>query len=130
MDLIACCVAAIGLHLGSAHIDVDPAAPKFTGVNPGVYAEFKNGMIAGTYRNSLARQSAYLGYKVVIARHAPFQIDVGVGAVTGYPMKVAPLVLPSLHMDLGPHYGVRVSYLPKIKFTQAHVVHVSLDYRF
>jgi hypothetical protein len=124
------CVAALGLHVASAHLDVAQGTPPLSGINPGVYVEFKRGAVLGVYHNSLGRRSAYAAYKFNLARNEDAEFGVALGGVTGYDWRVSPFVLPTLRLALGPRYGARIDYVPKTSFTRAHVFHLSLEYKF
>lgn len=67
----------VGLDLVSAHI---PHAADQNNVNPGIYARFDNGLLLGTYRNTIRRQSLLIAYQ------HDFNATFGVliGAVSGY----------------------------------------------
>ncbi len=52
----------LGLHLLSAHLgDLDPGAHPRT-FTPGIYAVAPSGVTAGAYRNSLDKDTVYLGW--------------------------------------------------------------------
>jgi len=130
IDLL-CCVMAVGLHLGSAHIDPYPTAPQLSGSNPGAYIQFKNDIVIGTFRNSLRKQSNYLAYAFPVFVSDEVEGSIVVGGITGYPQhKVTPLIMPVIRFKLSDHAGIRVGYLPKIQATQAHVLHFMVEYRF
>ena len=131
MSGILCCVAAVGLHLGSQHFAPLPNQPEFNNRNPGLYVVFSNQVAVGTFYNSLRRQSSYLGYNLQLATYGPVSFDILVGGITGYPLaKVAPLVLPSARFALTHNVGLRVGFLPRTKVTGAYVVHFMAEYRF
>lgn len=98
-----CATVAIGLHLATAHF-----SPGYESFNPGVYAvcdaPVVGPVVAGAYRNSEGRGSAYVGKVFALG-----QMQIVVGAVTGYQRQpVLPLLVPSLL--LWDH--VRLSVLP------------------
>lgn len=131
MTGILCCVAAVGLHLGSQHFAPLPNQPEFNNRNPGLYVLFDNRVAVGTFYNSLRRQSAYVGYNVPLATYEPIKFDILVGGITGYPLaKVAPLLLPSARFALTHNVRLRVGFLPRTKVTGAYVVHFMAEYRF
>jgi len=131
MDLITCCIAAVGLHVGSAHFAPEPNSEKLNGVNPGIYVKFTNDVVLGTFRNSHNRQSTYLAYEFKLGNNPTLQPSVLLGGITGYSAApVLPLVSPSVLWQVSPHTGVRLSYIPKVRIMRAHVVHLSLEYTF
>lgn len=131
MTGILCCVAAVGLHLGSQHFAPLPNQPEFNNRNPGLYVLFDNRVAVGTFYNSLRRQSAYVGYNVPLATYGPIKFGILVGGITGYPLaKVAPLVLPSARFALAHNVRLRVGFLPRTKVTGAYVAHFMAEYRF
>lgn len=69
--------AAIGLHVGSAHV---PHKPRQSNFNPGLYVRFGNGFTAGAYRNTIDRLSVYAGVTINLAG----PLDITLGAISGY----------------------------------------------
>lgn len=69
----------LGIHLLTAH-----SMPGYETVTPGIYTRHESGFSAGTYRNSIGRQSTYAGwtFETEDKRWA-----LTVGAVTGYQRK-------------------------------------------
>ena len=65
-------IVAIGLHVGTAHIDPDMPLNDF---NPGIYAVLDNGVTVGTYYNSIRKQTVYAGYTT---KYKQFSLMVGV----------------------------------------------------
>ena len=110
---------SVGVHIGSWHSE-----PGFNNVNPGVYVNH-NGWTAGTYWNSLRKQSVYAGYTF---EYKMFGLTVG--AITGYPSPVLPLVVPSVKFASPFGGSMRVLYIPYIKQTGAHVLHLTQEWRF
>lgn len=128
LALASCSAAAettVGMHIGSQHIDADA---KYNNFNPGVYV-VHNGWTAGTYYNSIKKVSVYGGYTFEYPV-GPGTAGLTVGAITGYWRSVNPLVAPSYAVPIGKDYSVRLFYLPKVKFTGAHVVHLAIERRF
>ena len=68
----------VGLHLASHHF---PSYDYQQNFNPGVYVRFDNGLTAGGYRNTIGRNSFYVGYTLE-GKETPFALTVG--AITGY----------------------------------------------
>lgn len=119
MDLTA---VVLGLHLFSFH-----SAPGFNDVNPGVYAQFDNGVTVGTYFNSERRQTFYAGKTFNL--YGP--IDLTVGVITGYSAaSVLPMAVPSARVRLGERVNLRVAYVPKIEKRGAHAVSFMIERRF
>lgn len=129
---LCCAVAAVGLHLGSFHLDPYAGAPALNGFNPGAYVEFSNQVVLGTYHNSVSRPSVYLAYNWRLGSLGDnTEFALLTGGITGYPLtRVVPLVVPSVRFALGKNYGLRVAYIPKMPATQAHVVHFAYEFRF
>lgn len=115
-----------GLHVGSWHSE-----PGYNNSNPGVYGSTADGWTAGTYYNSIRRQSAYAGWTGRRDVNAYVSAEVALGLVTGYKVApVLPLVAPSvvLHGTSGP--AARITVLPKFFDAQgASVVHLSLEWK-
>lgn len=96
---LAACV--LGLHLGTYHVDRNAGYNEF---NPGVYANC-NGFTAGHYRNSINKDSNYLGYTYTSGR---FSITSGV--VSGYKNTTMPMIIPSVKVSK----HLRILVLPPI----------------
>jgi len=131
MPDLFCCIAAVGLHLASAHIDPAPWLQErgINNINPGVELEFTSGATFGAYRNTLNGTSLYAGY----THHFPAMLRVHpviqVGAVTyeGRPYAAA---LAGLQFPLTNTWDARIVYVPKIDITGAHVLHLLAIRRF
>lgn len=115
-------IMAIGIHIGTAHVDPDMPLNDF---NPGVYAVFDNGVTVGTYYNSIRKQTVYAGYT---AKYKQFSLMVG--GATGYNYKVVPMIVPSVVLPLAEDFNLRIAYIPKMKITGAHVVHFTVEKTF
>lgn len=111
----------IGLHIATAHIDQDFP---MNGANPGIYVQANN-IVAGTYYNSLYKQTYYAGYML---EHSRFALTLGVA--NGYEQGLTPMVIPSTRFNVGELLRLRVTYLPKINATASHVVHFSIEKEF
>ncbi|MBK9133371.1 MAG: hypothetical protein IPM15_03180 [Betaproteobacteria bacterium] len=104
----------LGLHLLSAHLgDLDPGAHprRFT---PGIYAVAPSGVTAGAYRNSLDKDTVYLGWTWRSGYHVgPFtDVTFTAAAATGYSeAKVVPLLAVAATLGHGP-YAPRVLWAP------------------
>lgn len=109
-----------GLHLVSYH---EPDKT-YNNTNPGAYYRHPDGWTAGFYRNSVRRDSIYIGYTW---KYGIF--DITTAGVTGYFDKVQPLLVPSV--SLGTWYGVtpRIAYIPRVeKKIGSHVLHLMLEF--
>ena len=113
---MTCTSLILGLHLVTAHFDT---RIPHNDVNPGVYAVCDD-WVAGNYRNSQWRNSAYVGR----VWHAG-RIDIVTGAITGYrAAKVLPFVAPS--MKVGEH--LRIALLPPVKLSGWGGLHASWEW--
>lgn len=109
-----------GLHLVSYH---EPDKT-YNNTNPGLYYRHPDGWTAGFYRNSLRRDSIYVGYTWKYGI-----LDITTAGVSGYFHKVQPLLVPSV--SLGTWYGVtpRLAYIPRVeKKIGSHVLHLMLEF--
>lgn len=66
----------VGLHLASVHV---PAREGQRNFNPGIYIRFDNGVTAGTYANTLGKQTVYAGWTYEFD-----YVSVTLGVATGY----------------------------------------------
>ena len=110
----------IGAHLYTAHW-----SKHYNNVNTGLYYKTDTGLIAGVYRNSYDRPSAYVG---MVVHSGPFEIVAG--AATGYKgvcpkvcKTLTPMFVPSLALPLTSATTMRLS-LPN-----GQGVHLSLEYK-
>lgn len=130
MTDLLCCIAAIGVHLGSVHEGPQPVE-NLNPVNPGAYLQLRSGWVAGAYYNSVRRASVYAGYQLQAPAWGPVQAAVTLGVITGYQGRPLPALVPSVYVGLGQDgWGVRVSYIPKVQATKVHTVHFALERRF
>lgn len=120
--LVHCAARAdtVGVHLYTAHW-----SGNYNNVNTGLYYKTDTGLIAGMYRNSYDRPSAYVG---MVVHSGPFEI-VG-GVVTGYKgvcpkvcKALTPMFVPSLALPLTGSSTLRLSV------PNGQGVHLSLEYR-
>lgn len=91
--------AVVGVHGATWHAanqDKIPGSRGYNDANPGAYARWANGFTIGAYRNSLFRNSAYVGWTITDQAD---RFGLLVGAVSGYD-KLAP-------PGQGTHEGVR-----------------------
>lgn len=84
----------IGMHLGSWHSKYNSS---FNTTNPGMYLQY-NSFVVGTYKNSVSKQSNYVGYVQELTESCRYEVQVG--AVSGYNTKVLPYVAASVKFDL------------------------------
>lgn len=126
-------LTGLGIHVGSHHWP----AQDFNNTNPGVYLKgtinavpyVPDGTyVLGTFYNSERKQSVYAGYVYPLVGG----FDVVLGAISGYKASpVLPLVAPSYSLRiLDSAWTARLTYLPKIEKSGAHVLHLSLEYKF
>lgn len=111
----------IGLHVASVH-----SSGGFNNFNPGVYVRF-GGITAGTFRNSIRRQSAYIGY--TIETHGRLSFALTAGLVSGYRGNIL-LAVPSAayHTAIG---NVRLGFVPRPpKGGSASALHLMLEREF
>lgn len=134
MNELLCCIAALGMHIGSVHIDSDPWLVErgVNNFNPGLMVEFKSGATAGVYHNSLSGVSVYGGYThhfkafgSLPSVHPVAQV----GAVT-YDGHLYPAAVAGLQVNVVRQWDARIQYMPKLGVTGAHVVHLMAIRRF
>jgi len=80
----------VGVHTISHHFPDDEG---YNDNNIGLYARLDNGLTFGGYRNSIQRNSFYLGY----SHELPGPFSVTVGAVSGYQFKAGNGRKPGAH---------------------------------
>lgn len=117
------------VHVASVHTKAG-----YNNTNPGIGLRWADahgdGPVAGVYRNSEWRNSAYAGYAWNWQVAGPVSAQFVVGAVTGYKRgTVVPLVMPSVAYAVGPKTAVRLSGVPPVGSIPG-VVHLSFDYKF
>jgi hypothetical protein len=87
-------VLAIGMHLNSWHSKYNAT---FNTLNPGAFVQYQ-GYTAGTYYNSMRKQSSYAGKIWDLDQDCRYEVQVGF--VSGYATKVLPYVAASVKFDL------------------------------
>lgn len=128
--LIACTIVAmalmgksnaqtLGLHVGTVHEKAG-----FNDSNPGAYIVFNNGLTAGTYFNSISRQSNYIGYTV---KDSTDTFAVTLTAITGYRPDPQYAAIPSVRIPLTQSLSGRITVLYAPDCGVA--VHYSLEYK-
>lgn len=118
-------VVAIGLHLASVH-----GTDGFNNFNPGVYVQMEAGgeeWVAGTYYNSIRRQSVYAGWTY---KDGPLGIDWTFGVITGYQKSPLPLVAPSYSFKLTDEASARIVLLPNPFKPRESALHLAVEYRW
>lgn len=114
----------VGLHIATAHV-ASATASDMHAFNPGVYVRTPAGLTGGLYRNSEGRTSAYAGWT--------WTTDDGrwaltAGAVTGYDhARLSALVVPSVRIDAGDGWSVRLAGLPKPHSNGAAGIHLAIE---
>jgi len=120
-----------GVHVGSVHSNKNS---NWNNSNPGVYAvwgvhdlsTFADGnYVAGTYYNSIRKQSFYVGRLFEWGN-----VGLIAGVVTGYSRPALPMVVPTVRLDLTPHWKARITVVPKVDKNGAAAVHFSFEYKF
>jgi hypothetical protein len=139
----------IGLHLVSIHVPQQEGQRNF---NPGIYVrDSETGLTAGTYRNTLGKQTFYVGETVTFHR---FSITFGIA--TGYQRRTSvvacnpeqslywsrcysttrgaktyltPVVAPSVRLPQVFGATPRLSFMPGMAGT-SNVFHLSVEGRF
>lgn len=121
-----------GLHVQSLHI---PARENDNNANYGLYIRTDSGLTAGGYRNTLRRNSIYLGQTFEYG-----QFSLTLGGITGYQQKdgegysrgaitllgVVSYASPIQIMGLTPRFSLVPGHLVKAR----SVVHLSVERRF
>ncbi len=111
----------LALHLTSNHL----GAEGYNEENPGLGLRLGRGNwygALGFYKNSLRRDSVYVGAGKTLARRGPVALNLNGGLVSGYDLPVAPFLIPELALHLGRAQAM-VSYFPKIKMDGAKTEH-------
>jgi hypothetical protein len=157
-----CCAAhadplptVVGLHLVSYHAEKGGSSSSgdrgWNNRNPGVYAMWGNGATVGTFKNSLYRQSTYLGWTISDSSNLA---SLTLGVISGYDKitsgmgdhqdvrcdsthgcrlvnlksVILPLVVPSVRIGIMGGLSARLSLLAVPK--QPAAAHLSLEWRF
>lgn len=118
-------IVGLGLHLASVH-----GEDGFNNINPGIYLQAEiNGeqWVAGTYYNSIKRQSAYVGWTYT---EGPLGIEWTLGIITGYEKSPLPLVAPSYTFKLTEDTKARIVLLPNPFKPRQSALHLAVEWRF
>jgi hypothetical protein len=146
--------AVVGAHLVSYHVEKggssDPGDLGWNNKNRGLYARWGNGLTVGAFRNSLFRNSAYVGWTL---SDAADRFAVTLGAVSGYDKLtdgpgdhqavrcdgangcrtvnlksvILPLFVPSVRVGITDRLSARLSMLAVPRHPAA--VHLSMEWR-
>lgn len=130
-----------GVHLGSQH-DPDPGKLA-NNLNPGLYLRLNNGLTVGAYKNSLHKDTGYIGWT------SPefLRLSVTVGVASGYnPHGFIPLAVPTLRLftfytgsdgialtadpDKPGATSLRFAWIPRIEEKGTNVYHLMAERRF
>jgi hypothetical protein len=144
----------VGAHLVSYHVErggsSDPGDKGWNNKNPGIYARWRNGLTLGAYRNSLFKNSVYLGWTV---SDSADRLALTLGAVSGYDKMtdgpgdyqavrcdstngcrtvnlksvIVPLFVPSVRIGITNHLSARFSVLAIPQHPAA--LHLSLEWK-
>ena len=120
----------VGVHLGSVHI---PKKPYHNNVNPGVYVRYADWTV-GTYKNTISRQTVYLGY----SKELGGGFEAMAGGATGYQRKCEPVCYGFSRGAVAPIIGLTYSpktsgIRPRFWFTPglmgaSSVLHLSVEF--
>lgn len=125
---------AIAIHLLSNHL----GAKGYNESNPGVGVRFGLGNsdwygAFGNYKNSISRDSTYVGAGKTLAKMGPVSLNLNGGLVTGYgDSPVAPFLSPEIEMQIG-RARAMLNYFPKVKvgdMKSEHAIGLSLGVPF
>jgi hypothetical protein len=115
-------VAAIGIHLGTIHSNVDTGYSP-NDVNPGVYIETRDNIMFGAYYNSDRKSTIYVGKALHYG-----QASLMVGVATGYNKPLVPAIIPAYNVPLARGIEGKIWYVPKVN-SGAEAVHFSIEWR-
>ncbi|AEG94061.1 hypothetical protein [Ramlibacter tataouinensis] len=90
-----------GLHLVSVH---DRDNHRWNNDNPGAYARWDSGFIAGTYRNSLRNQTVYAGWSIADDKD---RFALMIGVFTGYAKFTKVVTKDTIQCDSPSGYCIR-----------------------
>lgn len=117
---------AARLHVASWH-----DRGEFNNANAGLALHWPGGFSAGGYYNSMSRASWYAGFTVPVYDYHSLQLDVMVGALTGYSLATPaiPIMVPVFGYRLNPQNAVQLVFIPHLVLP-ANIVHAMYEYRF
>ena len=116
------------LHVGSWHDHGD-----YDNANLGLGATWQGGLTAGIYHNSFGKASGYAGMIGNLITRRAIQVDVMLGAITGYSESapILPVAVPVLGARVGRSTLLQVIYMPaSVMPGNANVFHFMIDQRF
>lgn len=133
MSIFSLAAVTIGMHIHSAHI---PSKDSDENQNYGLYVRTDSGLTVGGYKNTLRRNSFYIGQSFQLIG----PVDVTLGGITGYSIKdgqgwsrsyIAPLVAlsaasPVQVMGVTP----RLTLVPGHLIKARTVLHLSVEGKF
>lgn len=100
--------------------------------NPGIGLEYKLSnkfkFVLGEYKNSIRRQSEYIGITYVPFEIKGVKIGFTMGLVSGYSDSIAPMILPVVGIE-GQKVGINLIILPP-KILSTGVIGLQLKYKW
>lgn len=111
----------VGVDIGSWH-----SKPGFNNVNPGAYAIWKGGYLAGAYFNSYERPTVHAGKLWSFGESGTFGLYTGLG--TGYDWALTPLIAPSVKLPLGGNVSARITAMLDPRPDTAQAFHLSVEW--
>lgn len=124
-------VERIGVHLVSHHWPDKGES----NVNPGVYVSFRafgiHDLVIGDYRNSLRRNTFYVGKNWEVFTTGRLHGSVITSLGSGYRYPITPILAAAASYDVTEDMSVRLSFIPRVKkYNQTTVLHLSAEYKF
>lgn len=113
----------VGLHTVSWH----SGGECMNNENPGAYVQIDDGIAFGTYYNSCARQTFYVGGEVLKHRFGPVEGGVFAMAATGYFLPVTPAAFLTLKLDVSKKDAIR---LAGNRWDGVTVLHLTAERKF
>ena len=107
------------LHGPSYHFD---RSSNFNNDNYGIGYVLDNGVVAGTFRNSLDNQTLYAGY---LWRFHP-RVGLIVGAATGYEYPIVPAAILNFNAPISKQLSLHLNILP----IKQGVANLAIGYQF
>ncbi len=119
---------AIQLHVAAYH-----ASPGYNGDTPGAGVLCPIGTdlqaAAGTYYNSVRKQSEYMGIAWQPIHLGPVQVGAYGGMVSGYKIPLLPMAAVVISVPLG-RIGAHVLLIPEIREITPAVAALSVSFKF
>jgi len=113
----------IGLHTVSWH----SGGQCMNNENPGAYIQIDQGIAFGTYYNSCARQTFYIGGEIAKHQIGPVAVGVFAMAATGYFMPITPGAFLTLKAPISKTDSVR---LAGNRWDGVTVLHLTAERKF